>query len=180
MTDRKSWTVKDEGVLDDLSKLISLSEDECKLLASYQEQAETVASQLAEAFYARIEAHPNTAEFVAGQVDHLKQTLQQWFVELFSGQYDRAYTLRRLRIGRVHVQIGLPIRYPLAMVDLIVEYGEQATGQNPEAMAAFQKLLAMDIAIFNEAYESQQLQHLAEMVGNERLARRLLTQEQAT
>jgi hypothetical protein len=37
--------------------------------------------------------------------------------------------------------------------------------------------LALDIAVFNQAYEDTQLKHLAEMVGNERLARRLLTQE---
>ena len=48
--------------------------------------------------------------------------------------------------------------------------------QRPDAaVAAFRKALARDIAIFNQAYENNQLQHLAEMVGGERLARRLLT-----
>jgi hypothetical protein len=45
------------------------------------------------------------------------------------------------------------------------------------AASAFRKLATLDIAIFNQAYENTQLAHLAEMVGNERLARRLLTQQ---
>lgn len=37
-------------------------------------------------------------------------------------------------------------------------------------------MLALDVAIFNQAYEDYQLRHLAELVGGERLARRLLTE----
>jgi len=80
--------------------------------------------------------------------------------------------------GRVHVRIGLPVRYPLAMLDVVMKFGEQVARQSthPEAaVAAFRKVLALDIGIFNQAYENNQLLHLAEMVGGERLARRLLT-----
>jgi hypothetical protein len=180
-TDRKSWAVKGEAVLDDLTALIGLSGEEKALLLAMKGAAEAVGPQLSEAFYQRVLNHPHTAEYVGGKVEHLKGTLKEWFVQLFAGEYGQSYVQRRLRIGEMHVQIGLPVRYPLAMLDLIVEFGLEVTSQstNPEAATtAFRKLVALDIAIFNQAYEDSQLKHLAEMVGNERLARRLLTQEQ--
>ena len=179
MEDRKSWSIKNEAILDDLVALLGLTDDEEALLTGLQEQAQAVAPQLSEAFYARLLTHPNTAEYVEGQIADRKKTLQGWFVRLFQGHYDQDYVRSRLRIGQVHVQIGLPVRYPLAMMDLILNFGREVAGQSsqPEqAMSAFQKLLALDIAIFNQAYEDSQLKHLSKMVGNERLARRLLIQ----
>lgn len=44
--------------------------------------------------------------------------------------------------------------------------------------AAFRKVLALDVAVFNQAYEDNQLQHLSELVGGERLARLLLSGSQ--
>lgn len=180
MNDRKSWEVKDEAILDDLVSLMGLSEDEKKLLATLEGPAKTIAPHMVDAFYARLLAHENTAEYLEGVVDHLRITLQDWFVNLFSGKYDQAYVQSRLTIGRIHVRIGLPVRYPLAMMDVMLNHGEQVTAQRDraeQAKMAFRKLLALDIAVFNQAYEDEQLKHLAETVGNERLARRILTQE---
>jgi hypothetical protein len=124
-------------------------------------------------------SHENTAEYLDGKVDHLRTTLENWFVQLFSGRYDADYVRGRLQIGKTHVRIGLPVRYPLAMLDMLIEFGERVAAQcaDSELVArAFRKVAALDIAIFNQAYENTQLDHLSEMVGNERLARRLLTQ----
>jgi len=179
MNDRKSWSIKDEAILDDLVKLTNLTTAEKEILAGLQQTAQTFAPSLSEAFYQRLQAHPLTAEYVSGQIDDRKKTLETWFIELFSGDYGPEYIQQRLQIGRIHVYIGLPIRYPLAMIDLITEIGAKvaATSSQPDqAMQAFRKLLALDIAIFNQAYEDTQLSHLIESMGNERLARRILTQ----
>ncbi len=180
MTDRKSWEIKDEAILDDLVALIDLTVAEREILAALQESAREVAPALSEAFYRRLMAHPLTAEYVGDQVEARRGTLEAWFIELFQGKYGRDYVGGRLEIGRVHVAIGLPIRYPLAMMDVILEFGMQVAAQSHEpeqAANAFRKLLALDIAIFTQSYEDTQLKHLAETMGNERLARRLLTQE---
>jgi hypothetical protein len=97
---------------------------------------------------------------------------------MFGGTYDAAFAQKRINIGAIHVQIGLPVRYPLAMLDVIMPFGEQVAQQSsqPEQAAyAFRKLLALDVAIFNQAYEDNQLKHLSELVGGERLARHLLS-----
>lgn len=185
MQDHKSWEIKDEAILDDLSALMNLTAGEKSALATVKDQAQAAAPQMVDTFYERLLGHSNTAEYFDDQdkVGHLRQTLETWFVQLFSGEYDQSYVRSRLKIGQVHVRIGLPVRYPLAMMDVMLRHGEQVATQSPQsetAVTAFRKLLALDIAIFNQAYENTQLKHLSEMVGNERLARRLLTQETET
>lgn len=182
MNDRKSWAIKNEAILDDLLALIGLTVSEKEILAALHEQAKSVAPTLSQAFYQRLQAHPLTAEYVTGQIDERKGTLEAWFMDIFSGQYDRTYVQQRLKIGETHVRIGLPIRYPLAMMEIILEAGINVAANSPQpeqAIKAFRKLLALDLAIFNQAYEDTQLKHLAEALGNERLARRLLSQTQA-
>lgn len=175
--DRKSWSIKDEEILTDLVALMQVSDADCALLAALQPTAKALVGEMGGAFYDRLTAHAPTAEYLDGKVEHVKTKLQEWFVELFSGKYDGNYVRARLEIGKVHVRIGLPVRYPLAMMDVMLAYGRKVAAQSAQAdqaASAFQKLLALDIAIFNQSYENQQLHHLAELLGNERLARRLL------
>ncbi|MBG6287430.1 MULTISPECIES: protoglobin domain-containing protein [Pseudomonas] len=172
--DRKSWETKNEFIVKELLQLIDISPEECAVLASLQPQAKAAAEQLVVDFYDRLLKHEATREFITDS-KRLGTTLAAWFTELFGGQYDDAYALKRLNIGMVHVRIGLPVRYPLAMLDVIALHGEKvAASKGPGAIAAFRKILALDVATFNQSYESNQLSHLAELTGSERLARRLL------
>jgi len=177
--ERKSWSVKDEDIHAELSEMMRLSEEEKELLSELQDTAEDQADDLTDDFYDRLLDHENTAEYFEGEdMDERHEMIADWFVELFGGTYDAEYVAQRLKIGHVHVRIGLPVRYPLSMIDVIMEHGEAVAAQSrdPEtAKDAFQKLLSLDIAVFNQAYEDRQLEHLANLVGGERLARRLLT-----
>jgi hemoglobin-like flavoprotein len=176
--DKKSWQIKDEAVYEDLVNLMDLTNEEVELLKALKPEAEKQTRKMTEDFYTRLLAHEMTKEYFEGQdMERLHQMIGDWFIELFSGQYDRNYVKRRLRIGQIHVKIGLPVRYPLAMIDLINSHGQQVaeSSSNPaEAKEAVRKVTALDIAIFNQAYEDNQLMHLVDLVGNERLARRLL------
>lgn len=176
---RTSWTVKDTAVIDELIRLMNLSTEEQALLGSLQEQAQAVLPQLTDTFYARLFAHPHTAEYLEGHsMERLHSMVGDWFVDMFRGTYDTTFAQKRINIGAIHVRIGLPVRYPLAMLDVIMPFGEEVAQQSPQpeqAVAAFRKLLALDVAIFNQAYEDNQLRHLSELVGGERLARNLLS-----
>lgn len=176
--ERQSWTVKDDAILTELVTLMDLSTEEQTLLGSVKEQAKANAPKMTEAFYARLTKHQNTNEYLEElSTERMHSMLGDWFIGLFAGTYDESYAQQRLKIGEIHVHIGLPVRYPLAMLDVIIPFGEEVARQSdqPEkAVAAFHKLLALDVAVFNQAYESNQLKHLAELVGGERLARLLL------
>ena len=177
--DRSSWQIKDEATLTELVALMDLSAEECSSMSELQEQASALAPKMVHDFYERLFKHQATAEYLEGvSMDRLHGMVADWFTTLFCGTYDEAYARRRMVIGQIHVKIGLPVRYPLAMLDVVMPYGAEvaATSSNPEvAGRAFRKVLALDVAIFNQSYEDNQLKHLAELVGGERLARRLLT-----
>ena len=126
-----AWQLTDTAVLAELRELMGLADSEVALLASLQDAARAVAPQLAEAFYQRLMAHPHTADYLANtSLDARHRTISQWFLDLFSGNYDDQYVAKRIVIGKVHVRIGLPVRYPLAMIDVVMEYGEQVARQS--------------------------------------------------
>jgi hypothetical protein len=176
--DHASWQIKGEAILGELIELMGISEEDAALLGALKGAAQAAAPQLTQTFYDRLFSHANTAEYLEGaSMERLHGMVQGWFVDLFGGKYDEAYARKRLTIGQIHVRIGLPVRYPLAMMDVVLPFGEHVAQQSPEparALVAFRKALALDVAIFNQAYEDNQLHHLAELVGGERLARRLL------
>ncbi len=177
--ERLSWKIKDAQVLIELVTLMGLSADEQALLGSLSEQAHAIAPKMTEAFYERLLKHENTKEFLQGvSNERMHSMLGDWFIELFSGKYDENYAQQRMIIGDIHVRIGLPVRYPLAMLDVIIPFGEEVARQSSQpdqAITAFRKVVALDVAVFNQSYENQQLKHLAELVGGERLARLLLS-----
>jgi hypothetical protein len=177
-TPHTSWTIKGSAVLDELIALIGLSAAESAALAALEASAVACAPHMADDFYARLTVHANTLEYVGGApMAGLRGTIVEWFADLFRGRYDQSYAARRVRIGEVHVKIGLPVRYPLAMLDVVMRHGEAVVAGASDAdlaRRAFRKVLALDIAIFNQAYEDNQLAHLTELVGGENLARRLL------
>ncbi|MFB6276944.1 MAG: protoglobin domain-containing protein [Halothece sp.] len=178
LQERQAWQVKDEAVYDDLVNLMEVTDEDIELLKALKPEAEKRTREMTDDFYTRLFAHEMTKEYFEGQdMERLHKMIGDWFLELFSGQYDRDYVKHRLKIGYVHVKIGLPVRYPLAMIDIINSHGESIaeTSNNPaKAKEAVRKVTALDIAVFNQAYEDNQLNHLVELVGNERLARRLL------
>lgn len=178
MQERSSWSIAGSEVADELSELMGVSEAESELLSSLETAARGRARDMTDDFYDRLFSHDHTKEYFEGQdMDRLHEMIGSWFTELFAGDYSAEYVENRLKIGHIHVQIGLPVRYPLAMIDIITRHGEAVTAESadPEAaQAAFRKVMALDVAIFNQAYEDNQLEHLAELVGGERLARRLL------
>lgn len=174
--ERNSWHVKDTAVAAELVELLALSPAEAAALKALHGKAQELAPQMTQEFYNRILSQQNTSQYMEGvDVERLRGSLSGWFSDLFAGEYGPSYAEKRIVIGKIHVKIGLPVRYPLAMLDVIQKYGDLVTeGQGEEVKQAFRKVLALDIAIFNQAYEDNQLHHLSELMGNERLARRLL------
>lgn len=178
MLERKSWNVPEDQLAEELVRLVKITSTECQLLKSLQPVAQKVSLELVEEYYDQLMQHEETREYITN-LQGLKETLARWFIELFCGNYDKAYTLNRLRIGKVHVRIGLPVRYPLAMFSVLSRYGERvASAKGEHAKEAFRKVLALDVATFTQSYDNTQLSHLSNLIGgSERLARRLLADE---
>lgn len=126
-------------------------------------------------FYRNIIEHPFAASVITGgpeQVERLKRTLVGWIETLFSGQYDMAFAESRWRVGRRHVEIGLPQSYAMgALARLRIAFNRQllkpaGTGGSGEGrsewIVAVNKLLDIDAAIIEYAYQEHYGRSLSE------------------
>ncbi len=138
---------------------------------------EPVFTALVDDFYAEIDRHPQARRVITGgreQVERLKRTLRCWLAELFSGQYDRHYVVRRWRVGLRHVEIGLDQVYTnVALARLRIGLLAALESHHPvnrqeslATRASLNKLLDLDLAIIEDAYQS-------EFIAREQLAQQL-------
>lgn len=76
---------------------------------------------IADAFYARVRAHPDAAAVFRDeqQIERQKHSLVRWMERVFRGPYDDAYYAETLKIGQVHVAVGLPQRYMLTGMNVV-------------------------------------------------------------
>ena len=129
-------------------------------------------------FYAEIERHPAAQQVITegeAQVERLKQTLIGWLKELLSGKYDEAYAARRWKVGFRHVAIGLSQIYTNMALSrmkkgLLRALRESWTGDEDTLLSVIESLgtlLDMDLALIQEAYESE---HNSLLQRTERLA----------
>jgi signal transduction histidine kinase len=133
---------------------------------------------LVDDFYAEIERHPDARKVITGgqaQIDRLKGTLVQWIRELLAGKYDADYVARRWRVGWRHVEIGLEQVYTNVALSrlrtgLVRSLHESWPGEPAaleETARALNKLLDLDLAIIEDAYQAE---YASRLQRGERLA----------
>ena len=122
-------------------------------------------SEFVDAFYAHLTQHSATKSFLqdADRVVRLRQSLEQWLEQLFSGPYDVEYVEGRLQAGRRHAVVGLPQAYvTLALGHLRRMMTQQLLrwwdANQPsiclwDHVDALHRLLDLDQAIIEHAYE---------------------------
>jgi signal transduction histidine kinase len=129
-------------------------------------------------FYAEIKKHPEAIKVITGgeeQIARLKQSLQRWLAELFSGCYDQDYVARRWRVGYRHVEIGLNQVFTNAALSrlrrgLLKALEARWLGTMEELLAtraSLNALIDLDLAIIEDAYQSE---YQRRQVTAERLA----------
>jgi two-component system, NtrC family, sensor histidine kinase HydH len=128
-------------------------------------------------FYDVILAHEDARKVLAdeGQIVRLKQSLREWARSTLAGPHDEAWHAQRARIGRRHVEVGLPQRFmPLAMDRLraflaglaVAELSARPAELN-ETLRAVQKVLDVELTIMLESYQemTQRRVRQAERLG---------------
>jgi signal transduction histidine kinase len=129
-------------------------------------------------FYAEIERHPDALKVITGgpaQIERLKGTLVTWIRDLLAGRYDEDYVARRWRVGWRHVEIGLEQVYTnvalsrlrTGLIRSLHEAWRGAPIGLEETVRAINKLLDLDLAIIEDAYQSE---YMARIQTHERLA----------
>jgi signal transduction histidine kinase len=129
-------------------------------------------------FYDEIERHPEARKVITGgpaQIERLKGTLARWVGDLLAGNYDADYVARRWRVGWRHVEIGLDQVYTNValsrlrngLIRALHESWPGEPGALNETVRALNKLLDLDLAIIEDAYQAE---YVARLQRSERLA----------
>jgi PAS domain S-box-containing protein len=129
--------------------------------------------QLIDDFYEVLRQHPAAHRVITGgdaQIARLRTSLAGWLHELLHGPYDAAYVEHRSQVGRRHVAIGLDQVYTNAAISRLRSgmssiLREKWTGSSEammDAIGTLNKLLDLDLAIIEDAYEGEHVRRLRE------------------
>lgn len=142
---------------------------------------------LVDDFYTEIEKHPDAARVITGgsqQIALLKKSLWNWLNESLEGRDGVDYVTRRWNIGLRHAEIGLNPAYTSAamsrlrngLIDILGTADNLTPDAHRRLVQSFNKLLDLDLAIIQDAYEAEYLKRekLAEHERSEVKFRRLV------
>ncbi len=166
-------------------QLCRLTEADIQLISDLGGNFAREIPSIVEEFY----GHLSEFEFLRGivakhtTIPKLKQTFATYCEELFSGNYDQAYYLRRSQVGSTHERVGLPVNWYIGMLAYLQEIlvgriMKQILESNQQqfigCIGALQRLMLMDQLIIVEAYveaSTKQLREEAAKAGNAKKAK---------
>ena len=162
----------------ELQSYVGWGDDDVRRIVAAAPLLEPHLPALIDDFYAEIERHPETRRVITGgpeQIERLKGTLLGWVRELIGGRYDDDYVDRRWRVGWRHVEIGLDQVYTnVALSRLrtglsraLHETWQEDGRRLRETVRSLNKLLDLDLAIIEDAYQAEYTSRLQQ---TERLA----------
>ncbi len=147
--------------IDELTSYVQMSGDDVARLAALHPLLSPAFPEIAEQFYVAVWADPKAAAILSGpeQVDRLRRTLIDWMSTGLLGPHDEKFYEKRSRIGRRHVQIGLPQQYMFTAMNVVrTAYHDRLFLLQPPAeaaasMRAVNKLLDIELAIMVRHYQ---------------------------
>lgn len=94
---------------------LGMTKQDVALLSEMRAFGEKYADQVVSAFYQHLLAFREPRLLLKDQdmIDRLKSSQKNYLMEIFQGQFDKAYFECRLRVGAVHYRIGLKPKWSL-------------------------------------------------------------------
>ncbi len=147
--------------IDELLAYVQLSTEDVRRLAALHPLLEPTFPEVAERFYAAVWADPKAASVLSGpeQVERLRRTLIDWMSTGLLGPHDEKFYEKRSRIGRRHVQIGLPQQYMFTAMNVVrTAYHDRlfamlSADEAAASVRSLNKLLDVELAIMVRHYQ---------------------------
>ena len=117
-------------------------------------------------FYFFISRFPDYNQFLKNEdlFKRHKSELKNWFLDLFSGNYDENYFSRLYKIGEVHVNIGLPTHYVNAAFNFVrrfiiekIDIEIQDKNERNLYVTSIGKLIDINLDVLTLAYREKEL-----------------------
>lgn len=148
------------ALFQELQRYVGFGEDDKGALRDLHPTLSVGFPQLAEAFLKRaLEFEEAKATLDRGEKSgtQLKASLVQWLNELFLGPWDEAYVERRMRVGRVHVQIGLPQHFLVSAMSFVRQQLHERIASVTESgsgLSAMERICDIDLALMLHTYRA--------------------------
>lgn len=95
---------------------------------------------------------------------HVNALRRQWFADLFSGVYDAKYFERMIRIGQVHVKVGIEAHFMNRSINMVRNFCIDILNQNIEdteertrVAVSVHKMLDMNLDIITSSYIEEEI-----------------------
>lgn len=142
---------------DELKAYIGFDTDDERHLTEVREHLEPHYDAIVESFYDALNANPRSAAVFSGpeQIARLQRTLRRWLSEGFDGPWDHDYFRRRMRIGRVHVEVGLLPHFMGGAMNIVRRHIVRILFDAPvtvEHLESVERLLDLELTIMLQSY----------------------------
>lgn len=150
----------------ELQRYVAWEREDHQRISAVRDRLLEHANEVVDDFYAELVKHPRTAHVLTGgekQIHQLKSTLRQWLRQLLTGPYDADYVTLRTRVGQRHVAIGLDQVFVSAalsrlrnnLISALVLGWSRSAEELVATACSLNKLLDLDLAIIEDAYQSE-------------------------
>lgn len=147
------------------------------VLMSLKQRMQPLREEFIDGFYDYIWKFGETATFLKNKdiISYHREKIQEWFINLFSGQYDMNYFIYLYKIGEVHVKIGLPTHYVNAAftyVRTFISKQLQSDCSDREKLLkelqAVEKIIDINLDVLTSSYREEELSKYLSMSKGER------------
>ncbi len=161
---------------EDIKKDFLFSEEDANRIKNLKHSMEKYADEFIVKFYEYIGNFKETRKYLNSpdRIKRHKEKLKNWFLDLFSGEYNYEYFLKLYKISEVHVRIGLPTHYINSSFNFIrnfiTEKVSQEMGCTEErdiTLKSVEKLLDINLDVLTFAYREEELSKFAIMSETE-------------
>lgn len=155
----------------DIKESYNFTEEDAERLASLKPLMEGHSEAVMEALHEWIMGSKATARFFTEELRqrHVFGAQKQWFLDLFSGNYDSRYYERLIRIGIVHVKNGVDAHFMNRAVslvrnlcvDILCRSGELE--EKTQTIISFEKLLDINLDVITSSYIEEEIRTYSPM-----------------
>lgn len=142
------------------------TEEEAQILKNLQPRMEELADKFLDGFYDHIWGFGKTAQFLKNkeiiEYHHIK--IKEWFINLFSGDYDMSYFTQLYKIGEIHVKIGLSTHYVNSAFNFVrtfvlqsIEESFDNKEQHVKEIRAVEKIIDINLDVLTSSYREEEL-----------------------
>lgn len=135
-------------------------------MKNLQPRMEELADKFLDGFYDHIWGFGKTAQFLKNKkiIDHHQIKIKEWFINLFSGDYNMFYFMQLYKIGEIHVKIGLSTHYVNSAFNFVrtfilqnIEESCNNKEQHAREIRAIEKIIDINLDVLTSSYREEEL-----------------------